>query len=237
MAPRKPASVQPPLPLPPLSIPRSPVYSVWPARVESRESLDLIVAEIARLDALAERVKADTKDEVGELQRRATERLLVPVEGRPEGRMPLADRRAELVAAAKTFCDKHRDELLEDGCKSFDVTFGRLGWRDAPPGLEPLPGFDEDGNQKILKELLADLRKALQRLADFADGGSRFVDIEVAWRKKELLSAHLDQELPLSILRKTGFTIRDEEEKFYVTPKTNDVASQSAERPQAQPAA
>jgi hypothetical protein len=227
-----PSKNQPALPLPLPEIPRQPVYTVWPPRVESRESLDLLAAEIARVDALAERIAADAKEEIAAARNRAIERLKIEIEGRKEEQpLNLVDWRAALVAAGEKFCDRNRAALLEDGRKSLDLNHARAGWRDSPAGLEPLPDFDDDGNQKILKALLADLRKDLQKHADFADGGARFVDVKLAWRKKELLSAFNDQELSAAVLRKTGFAIRDEEENFYIEPRTGDVASQSAEKP------
>lgn len=222
------------LPLPPVEIPRQPIYTVWPPRVESRESLDLLVAEVARVDALEARLDADAKDDVARIKTEAAQRMFVNIDA-GDGKgfpLPLADWRAKLVAAAEKFADKHRAELLEDGRKCFDLNHGRVGWEDSRPALEPLPDFDEEGNDKILKKLLKELREALQNVADFTDGGARFVDVKLKWRKKELLAAHEDQDLPLAILKKTSFTIREEREEFYIRPpKNGDVASQSAEKP------
>jgi hypothetical protein len=232
MAPR-----QKPLPLPPANVPRQPVYQVWPPRVESLASLDLVLAELGRVAALQQHEAALLDAEVAALTAKTAQRLLIELPGRTpdddyKGPIPLADWVPALEEVAQKFCDKHRDNILEDGRKSRDLNHGRFGWRDQAAALEPLPDFDEKGNKKLLKDLLGDLRKALKKLADFADGGARFVDVELKWRKKELLAAHQDDDLPLSILKKTGFTIREESEKFFLTPAANEVESQSAETPQ-----
>ena len=224
-----PKASQPALPLPPVDVPRQPVYKVWPPRIESLEALDLLMAELSRLEALEQRIAAELKANAAQLTQEAADRLSISLGD--EEPMPLADWRSALQAAAEKFCAKNRDALLEEGRKSRDLNHGRFGWRDQPAALEPLPDFPETGNDKILKGLLANLRKALAELADFADGGARFVDVKVTWRKKELLKAYEDQDLPLAILRKTGFAIREEEEKFFITPAAAGVASQSAEKP------
>jgi Bacteriophage Mu Gam like protein len=226
-----PSRAQTSLPLPPVEIPRKPVYEVWPPRVESAESLDLLAAEIARVDALVAHIAALLKEAKSRLTTDAAASLIIEIEGVNEP-LTLEDWRAKLEAAAEKYATKHREELLEPGRKSFDTNHARFGWKDAPPALEPLPDFDEDGNDKILKGLLKDLRQHLQKAADFADGGARFVEVKLEWRKKELLKAHADGELPLPILKKTGFTIREEMEEFYVKPQTAaDLKSQSAEKP------
>ena len=219
---------QPALPLPAVDVPREPIYQVWPPRVESREALDLLVAEIIRVDALVDHARADLKQEVARITNNAAADLAITFDG---NEMPLADWRAKLVAAAEKFCDRNREKLLEDGRKSFDTNHGRAGWQDSKPALEPLPDFDEDGNDKILKGLLKELRLHLQKTAEFADGGARYVEVKLSWRKKELLKAHSDEELSLAILRKTGFTVREETEEFYVKALPGELASQSAEKP------
>jgi len=212
-------------------IPRRPVYFVWPPRVEHRESLDLLGAEIARIDALVAHVGARLKADRARLTSAAAADLIVEVEGAKEP-LTLEDWRAKLEAAAEKFATKNRAELLEAGRKSFDTNHARFGWKDSRAALEPLPDFDEDGNDKILKALLKELRAHLQKTADFADGGARFVEVKLSWRKDELLKAHADGELTTAILKKTGFTIRDETEEFYVKPQEQrDLKSQSAEKP------
>lgn len=230
MAPTKAARGQKPLPLNPAQIPRQPVYQVWPPKVKSLQSLDLVMAELARVAALTQHEGAMLDIEVGRLTKESENRLTVEIGDQDP--MPMADWIAALEEAAKEFCTEHRESLLDEGRKSRDLNHGRFGWRDSPAGLEPLGDFDDKGNQKLLTSLLADLRKALKNLADFADGGARFVDVKLSWRKKELLAAHLDQDLPLSVLKKTGFTICEETENFYITPGENAMQSQSAEKPE-----
>ncbi|MFZ1009696.1 MAG: hypothetical protein WAN65_22850 [Candidatus Sulfotelmatobacter sp.] len=227
----RPSPAQSTLPLPAPEIPRKPVYAVWPPRVESREAFDQLVAEIARVDALEAHTALRVKEEKDRLTSEAAAALTIEIEGASEP-LTLEDWRAKLLAAAEKFATKHRDELLAEGRKSFDTNHARAGWKDSRPALQPLEDFDEDGNDKILKAILKQLRLHLQKVAEFADGGARFVEVKLSWRKKELLSAHKDEELPLSILKKTGFTVREEFEEFYVNPQTTaDLKSQSAEKP------
>lgn len=201
------------------------VYSLWPPRIESDEALDLATTEVACIDAHADRVKADTKDAIARVQRHSLERLEVTVGTGDQGKtLTAAEWRAALLEAIEKYCNRHRDELLEDGRKSFDKNMARCGWRDDPPGLDPLPDFDDAGNEKLLADVTVELRKKLSSISKFGP----YLEVEVSWRKKELLRAHLERELTLTLLKKAGFTVREAHETFYVTPRTNDVASQSA---------
>src|SRR5579864_7558221 len=99
-----------------------PVYGVWPPRVESLESLDLLLAELARLDALEKRVQADTAEKVAAITQAAQLRLLIEVGD--EGPVPLADWRMQLETAAEKFATKNRDNLLEEGKQSRELNHG-----------------------------------------------------------------------------------------------------------------
>lgn len=224
-------SSQPAPALPVPDVPREPVYAVWPPKVESREALDLLVAEIVRCDALEVQVAARTKNETARLKIDAASSLTVQIEGAGEP-LTIEDWRARLEEAAEKFAVKHRDELLAEGRKSFDLNHGRVGWRDMPAELEPLADFDDKGNQKILKELLKDLREHLRKIATFAPDGARFVDVKLSWRKEDLLKAADDGDITLALLKKTGFGLPEKTETFYVKelPAAN-VKSQSATKP------
>jgi hypothetical protein len=214
----------------PTPVSPQPLYNVWPPRVESREDLDLVTAEIVRCDAFEKCEGSQLKDDIARITREAEGRLEVALPGAQEP-IGLADWRAELLKAAEKYVRKRRQELLEDGRKSLDLNHARAGFRDDPPALAPLPDFDEDGNDKILKQLLKDLRLHLQETADFTDGAAGFVEIKVSWRKRELLKAYSDQLLKLPVLKKTGFTVTEESEEFYVKelPKA-DLKSQSRKK-------
>jgi hypothetical protein len=224
-------SAQKSLPLPPPNTSRRAVYDLHPPRVESLESLGLLLAEIARVDAIANTVKARTAEQLAAVALTAGEQLTVELPGIPAP-LNFADWRNALVEAAEKFCDKHREEILEDGRKSRDLTHGRVGWELEKQKLEPLDDFDEHGNPRIPEETLAELRQHLNKISELA----RFLDVKVTWRKAELVKAFTDQEIGLRELRRAGFipaydSPKERGEDFYLKTFIGEAKSEPAERP------
>jgi len=213
-------STQKKLPLPPPNTSRLPVYDIFPARVMSRESLGLVLAELARLEAVEAQIQAEAKLKLDAAAEVAAREMCVTLPRSPKA-VSFADWRQILKEAAQKFCDENRAELLKEGRKSEDFTHGRIGWQDEKLGLVPLDDFDDHGNPRIPDKLLGQLRAHLQEIATFTSGGARFIDVKVAWRKSELLKAFKDQDISLSVLAKAGFELNfdpteEPPEEFYI---------------------
>ena len=219
-------STQKKLPLPPPNLSPQPVYGLYPARVESEESLGLVLAEMARLKAIADRLVIDVKERQDAINLEASGKLVVVLEN-AEQPITFADRVEELEAAAGKFCRRNRETLIEEGRKSRDFTHGRVGFEWDDPGIDPLDDFDSDGNLRIPEEVLGELREFLNKeRPDLA----RFLDVKVSWRKSALSKAFIDKEIGLGILRRAGFQPHERVEEFYVKLFVGKPVSASAEK-------
>lgn len=220
------APKQKPLPLPPQSVPREPVYKVWPPKIENLGALDLVGLEKGRVQCAIASAAAQLKIDIARLTEEAAARLFVDLGGE-QGPLAFADWVAALDAEAEKFCSKNRDSILEEGRKSRDLNHCRVGWRDLPAALEPLPDFDESGNDKHLKDVRAWLREQMNEKYELGS----LIELKLSWRKKEMLKAFEDRDVSLSKLKKAGYTVREEKENFYLDPSTETLQSQSAEKP------
>jgi uncharacterized protein with ATP-grasp and redox domains len=198
------------------------LFAVWPPKVESLDELDQVLAELGRLERLESTAQTELQAKIAELT--AEVALVVELEGSDEP-VSFADWRAKLEDAAKKFANKRREEILDEGRKSRELNHGKFGWKDSKAGLEPLADFESDGNPKILDGILVDIRKSMQKLADFVQGGARFVECKLSWRKTDLFKAFKDQDITLSVLKKAGFEPREVTEEFYLKPEAKKVES------------
>jgi hypothetical protein len=212
------------LPLAPQSAHRAPVYQVWPPKIENLEALDLAAVEKRRVECAIEHETTQLEIEINRLKAEAAARLQVDL-GKGIAPIPFADWLAAIDKEAERFCDKNRRKLLQGDLKSREINHCEFGWANQPPGIAPLDGFDEKGNEKQLESEKVNARCSLTKeLADL-------IEVKLSWRKRNILKAFDDKKVPRRILVKTGFEPREVKEVFYLDTSKGLLQSQSAEKP------
>ncbi|HEY2252489.1 MAG TPA: hypothetical protein VGH74_15555 [Planctomycetaceae bacterium] len=203
------------------------LFPHWPPVVSSIEELDQVLSELARVARVEAQSAAAVDAKITALKNEAAADLVVHLTGSrgQEHMVIFADWKMGLETAAEGFAKDWRPQLLLDGQKSRDLNHGTFGWRQSPAGLDALEGMPPAGDNTILKKILTALRAALVRLASFAVGGERFIDVKLSWRKKELLTAFQDGFITRATLKKTGFQLREATDVFFLKPDVDKVES------------
>ncbi|MDE2101862.1 MAG: host-nuclease inhibitor Gam family protein [Patescibacteria group bacterium] len=200
------------------------LFSVWPPKISSLEELDQVLAELGRMERVGSRVNDELASAVAACTSLANGKLVVQP-GDALVPIPFAAWKEQLETAAEKWATRNREEILLEGRKSRKLNHGKFGFREAGGDLVAIEDFPDSGNPKILDGLLKLLRQSLLKLANFVDGGARFIEVKLSWRKKDLLKAYNDQEVTLSVVRKAGFEVSDEFDKFFLTPDSKAVES------------
>ena len=221
----------------------------WPLPIESVDDLDRVLSELSRIQRVTVATRAKLDREIAALTVAAEKTLAVDTTW--GGSLPFADWESALRAAAEKYCDKHRNELLPEGRKSLKLNHGTIGWENEPEHLAAAEEFPDSGNDEFLNLFIRRLRELLVFLDDYetdADhsisnelfaavgqvqaaakkiGASRFVEIKMSWRKKDLLRAFVEAEIRKPMLARAGFDFVDVAEEFYIREGNGLLASNS----------
>lgn len=213
-----------PLAPPNAGAPRKPVFPVWPPKIKNLEALDLAAVEKRRVECAIEHEATQLEIAINRLKAEAAARLHVDF-GEGVGLIPFADCLAAIDKEAERFCSDNRAALLGDAKKSREINHCEFGWANQTPGLEPLEGFEKEGNEKLLESEKVNARCSLSKeLADL-------IEVKLTWRKRNILKAFDDKKVQRRILVKTGFQPREVKEIFYLDTSKGLLQSQSAEKP------
>lgn len=206
---------------------QKPVFTVWPPRIRSIESLELALAELGRIDAFGQFVDAKASQAALKVREEYRDGLLVTIGEKKE--MPLAEWKAALEAAIEESATEFRDNWLDDGKKSREFVHGTIGWRNRRPALDPMEGFTAAGKPAPLDFIVEFLRGALRKCSELVGAtAARFIDVKVAYRKADILKAFNDGELSRADLKKIGFEPRGGGETFFIDLKAEQLAEAGA---------
>lgn len=186
-----------------------------------------MLAEIARLRALEKQVQAECDRELGLVREKFANQFTIVVDGQ---QVAIKDRCEQLETAVEDFATEHRETILEAGKKSVDINHGRIGWRNGQRKLVACGTPKAFG--ETLDLLVAALRRTLKRFTLlFAIGDAQFFNVQLTMNKEAMLIAFERDEISAAELKKVGLAVEEAGEKFYLTVKAQDIASQTAQTP------
>lgn len=220
---------------------RTPAASRQPATTanicacESPEAADSLLKEISDLDALEAKIGAECEAKCNAIRADYNAKLYLQIDGEE---VSIADRRSALVSALEAFATANRLALLDtSGKKSVDLNHGTIGWRQQPGRLEPVDGLPNAGNPKILDkihEALCATLKGLHMLG-LGLGLASFIKCQISWNRKALLDGLENKQFSKADLKRIGFVAIEGDDKFYASPKKQDLSSHPARREEASP--
>ena len=183
------ASPSAPLKLPPLKPPAN------------REAADVLLLELGRLDAIEARNEAECKRAMAKVKEEYAAKNVVQWEGRA---VPIADRRTQLETALSAYATEHKDELIDEKRRSVKLNFGTLAWRKQADQLEPVDGQSNAGRASLLDRLHEHAVEAMGKFQDLSAAALSCLNVQLSWRRTELLHARQDKRIDAEELRTAG---------------------------------
>jgi hypothetical protein len=197
--------------------------------IPSLEAADFVLAELADLDATERELKAGCDQELTLVREKWAAQMTLVCDGE---QITFADRRQSLVEALEVFATEKRDEIFGQEKKSTALNHGEFGFKLSNPRLESLEDGPPKSYGKALDAIVEKLTAALGRLKLlFAGGDGQFLKVQLVLDRQALLAAAKKKTIGAAELRKAGLKYAPPADVFFVKPKAQEVASQSAAPP------
>lgn len=201
-------------------------------RVDSLETLDQALQELAWIAAREKEIKAACEQRVRLCKHQAAEQMVVEI-GRKT--LTFAERRAALEEAVFAFCEENREVVLADsGKKTREFTHGKVSWRKEPLRLQFVEGKAEadvmaaaDKKSELADGILGSLVKRLGRLRLTENiRASMLFNIKLTLNRSALLAAYKNGEITDKDLKALCLEAVEPEEEV-VTLKLHDYVVQT----------
>jgi len=182
-------------------------------QITSRQELDDALAELSAIDTRKRKLAAELKKSI-EHAKNGCEALQLVKVGRST--VSFSDRSKELQAAVEAYCNAHRDELLEAGKKSLELTHATISWRQLPKSIGFVDGVDEAAvlakfEQRSLSKIV---RACLATIAWISTNLGQFLSVSFSLDKKRILQGVTDGTITDEDLAEAGLVISGGDDKF-----------------------
>lgn len=196
-------------------------------KIKSDADLEMAGRELSYLQSWETTRRESARQRIELINHQLEDALTTEIEGIS---VTFADRRMMLEEAARTYLEKHRDELVNPGTKTYEGNFLIASWEDGRPSVKVL---DELKDKDVIHEISVKTRiaTAIKKLIDgsrlFRRPLEKFIRHKLELNRAGILEAFSNELVTNEQLAEIHVEVEQPEEKLTIKVKPYTIESAS----------